>query len=72
MRMRIESNRVTLLQLEESRPPPPSLFLSFNLLTAQLSIVSLSAEAKRGEEEIYLLLLGHRCGNLDNREGGIE
>ena len=49
MRMRIESNRVTLLQLEESRPPPPSLFLSFNLLTAQLSIVSLSAEeARRG------------------------
>ena len=47
MRMRIESNRVTLLQLEESRPPPPSLFLSFNLLTAQLSIVSLSAEARR-------------------------
>ena len=49
MRMRIESNRVTLLQLEESRPTPPSLFLSFNLLTAQLSIVSLSAEeARRG------------------------
>ena len=49
MRMRIESNRVTLLQLEESRPPPTSLFLSFNLLTAQLSIVSLSAEeARRG------------------------
>ena len=47
MRMRIESNRVTLLQLEESRPPPPSLFLSFNLLTAQLSIVSLSAEEAR-------------------------
>ena len=49
MRMRVESNRVTLLQLEESRPPPPSLFLSFNLLTAQLSIVSLSEEeARRG------------------------
>ena len=50
MRMRVESNRVTLLQLEESRPPPPPpLFLSFNLLTAQLSIVSLSEEeARRG------------------------